>query len=792
MKKPKLCAFVLFAIMLLSLLPTTAIAIESAQSSAVIKDISTATELRTALENDAGAHIKLTKDITFTAQNAAEADFGVILGEGYYTIDLNGCKIEYNYTGRNGDPNGSPLATHYAKGLTINGPGTIVGGSYAIEQCNQFGVLTVNGGTLKGVINSGIRMTGGIAHINGGTVTGNFYGIFHEDGIVVLNGGTVKSVVKKTMGGQTPKKYGVVKNGVFTGSAVIEDIILVVDDLTIATGSSIKVIRGGGLVIKNSFVNNGVFTYESGLKSISGEAEINKEYGVRITQDMTFNSLCIRGRARMSIENGATVTVTGAFSTEQNCSVMAENGTLRLLGSIDHKGNAVGVPELEPGSGDTVPRDFIRETAAAERLKALGLFQGIGTNPDGSTNFDLARAPSRTEALVMLIRLLGKEDEALSGSWTHPFTDVPKWADKYVGYAYENKLTNGVSATRFGTDTASCQMYLTFVLRSLGYSDSGGTDFTWDKPEALALSVGIMPEGIHTENFLRADVVMISEAALAAKLKNSSDTLLDKLKTSGNKEELASSIPVWSETYSQGMRVQTSDELYNLIDAAFKNLIPQFEIMLDNAAYDVFNNDDEFVLKYVNLGVTHSDYDYQTNVFSYRIDYSVFHQMQGLIFNRSAVEQYVSAEVKDYDTQMRAVLDKIIVPGMTDRQKVKAVHDYMVVKYRYDTDFKSGLYGNNTYAFHGLLKNGTGVCQAYAELFFLLMCYEDIECYYVTGWAKNETGEYGLHAWNVVYVEDGYYHVDVTFDDPVPDTGNKISYEYFLKTDEEMAKDHEW
>jgi hypothetical protein len=515
--------------MLLSLLPATALATETAQSAAVIKDVSTATELRAALGNSAGAHIRLTEDITFTAQNAADADFGVILGEGYYTIDLNGHKIEYNYTGRNGDPNGSPLATHYAKGLTINGPGNVVGGVYGIEQRNQFGVLTVNGGTIKGVIDSGIRMTGGIAYINGGTVTGNFYGIFHEDGIVVLNGGTVKSVAKKTMGGQTPKKYGVVKNGVFTGNAVIEDIILVADDFTIDTGSSIKVIRGGGLVVKNSFVNNGTFIYESGLKSISGKAEISKEYGVKITQDMTFNSLHIRERARVSIENGATVTVNGAFSTEQNCGVMAENGTLRLLGSIDHKGNAVGVPELEPGGGDTGRRDFIKETEAAQQLKALGLFQGVGTNPDGSTNFDLARAPSRIEALVMLIRLLGKEEEALSGRWTHPFTDVPNWADKYVGYAYTNKFTNGVSATRFGTDTASCQMYLTFVLRSLGYSDSGGTDFTWDKPEALARSVGILPESVHLNSFLRADMVLISEAALSAKLKGSNDTLLDNL-----------------------------------------------------------------------------------------------------------------------------------------------------------------------------------------------------------------------------------------------------------------------
>jgi hypothetical protein len=525
----------------------------SAYAADTVTEVSTTAELTAALENKEGAHVKLTKNITYTTKNAADADFGVMLGEGHYTIDLNGFKIEYSYIGINGDPNGAPLATHYARGLTINGPGTVVGGVYAVEQNNQFGVLTVNGGTFKGVIGSGIRMTGGIAYINGGTVTGNFYGVFHEDGIVVLNGGTVKSVVFRNMG-QTLQKYGVIKNGIFTGNAILEDIVLITDDLTISSGSNIKIIRGGGLIVRNSFANKGTFSYESGLKSISGEALISKDFQVSITQDVTFSFLKLQDRGLLRIENGATVTVNGAFVTEQGCSVIAQNGALRLLGSIDHKGYSEGVPELavlQGGGGQpgAEPRDFTAETAAAERLKALGLFRGVGTNPDGSTDFDLARTPTRTEALVMLIRLLGKDNEAVSGNWTHPFTDVPEWADKYVGYAFENKLTNGSSATTFGTGTASCQMYLTFVLRALGYSDTGGADFTWDKSEVLALSVGILPEGIHAENFLRADVVLISEAALSAKLKNSGDTLLDTLKTAGNEEE-ASSIPVRSEIYT--------------------------------------------------------------------------------------------------------------------------------------------------------------------------------------------------------------------------------------------------
>jgi len=160
----------------------------------------------------------------------------------------------------------------------------------------------------------------------------------------------------------------------------------------------------------------------------------------------------------------------------------------------------------------------------AQDLKSLGIFQGVS-----DTEFDLNRAPTRVEALVMLIRLLGKNEAALSGEWSHPFSDVPGWADKYVGYAYENGLTNGISETEFGTGNATIQMYLTFVLRSLDYSDKGGEDFSYDNPYVLAYHTGILPDMVDRENFLRSDVVVISYCALSAYMKNTSDTLAQKL-----------------------------------------------------------------------------------------------------------------------------------------------------------------------------------------------------------------------------------------------------------------------
>lgn len=89
-------------------------------------------------------------------------------------------------------------------------------------------------------------------------------------------------------------------------------------------------------------------------------------------------------------------------------------------------------------------------TEAAETLYGLGLFQGTGTDAAGRPNFDLERAPTRAEAVTMLVRLLGKEDAARAGAWQTPFTDVADWAKPYVGYAYANGLTDGVDPTHFG------------------------------------------------------------------------------------------------------------------------------------------------------------------------------------------------------------------------------------------------------------------------------------------------------------------------------------------------------
>jgi len=156
----------------------------------------------------------------------------------------------------------------------------------------------------------------------------------------------------------------------------------------------------------------------------------------------------------------------------------------------------------------------------AEALRSLGLFKGTGTNADGRPNFELGRSPTRVEEVVMLIRMLGKEGEALAGDWTHPFDDVPVWADPYVGYAYEHSLASGVSAASFGTSVpATAQMFATFVLRAMGYTDDtrGGSDFSYSEATAFAMEKGIIAGSGDIDGFDRAACVRIMANALRQK-----------------------------------------------------------------------------------------------------------------------------------------------------------------------------------------------------------------------------------------------------------------------------------
>lgn len=171
------------------------------------------------------------------------------------------------------------------------------------------------------------------------------------------------------------------------------------------------------------------------------------------------------------------------------------------------------------------------DLALAQQLNQLGLFRGAGTNADGSVNYDLDRQPNRAEGITMLVRALGAGDQE-GTTKQHPYQDVPTWANGAVSYARKYDLTRGISATEFGAKSpVTTAMYLTFMLRALGYQD--GTDFVWNSPWETAVQAGILPAQADWATLTRGELVEITAAALFAQHKTTGQPLWERLVSSG-------------------------------------------------------------------------------------------------------------------------------------------------------------------------------------------------------------------------------------------------------------------
>ncbi len=130
------------------------------------------------------------------------------------------------------------------------------------------------------------------------------------------------------------------------------------------------------------------------------------------------------------------------------------------------------------------------------------------------------------------------------------------------------------------------------------------------------------------------------------------------------------------------------------------------------------------------------------------------------------------------DRKVKNILSEIIKPSMSDREKVKAVHDYIVLNTEYDLSYSN-------YTAYEALNEGKTVCNGYSLLGHRMLNEIGIPTRILSSKDMN-------HAWNLVKLGGQWYHMDITWDDPVPDIKGRVLYNYYLLTDTEMRIDHSW
>ncbi len=153
----------------------------------------------------------------------------------------------------------------------------------------------------------------------------------------------------------------------------------------------------------------------------------------------------------------------------------------------------------------------------------------------------------------------------------------------------------------------------------------------------------------------------------------------------------------------------------------------------------------------------------------------------------------VTVSDSSIDNKADAVLNTIITAGMTEYDKVKAIHDWLVNNVEYDSSgYETGNIADTSYTAEGVLDTRIGVCDGYARAFLLLAERAGLEANRVIGVAAGSSGTAENHAWNQVKVDGKWYNIDVTWDDPMvsENYGDNLCYNYFLVPDSVIDKDH--
>lgn len=140
------------------------------------------------------------------------------------------------------------------------------------------------------------------------------------------------------------------------------------------------------------------------------------------------------------------------------------------------------------------------------------------------------------------------------------------------------------------------------------------------------------------------------------------------------------------------------------------------------------------------------------------------------------IEYRTNKEQEEFiDSELSKIVYNLIDSRMKQDEKVQAINEYLVKILKYDDTYKS----DNVYS---ALTTGKTICQGYAMAAYKMFKLIGIECRIING----EKGSIS-HAWNLVKLENNWYHLDITNND------NIVRDRYLLKSDEFMKEnDYKW
>ena len=142
---------------------------------------------------------------------------------------------------------------------------------------------------------------------------------------------------------------------------------------------------------------------------------------------------------------------------------------------------------------------------------------------------------------------------------------------------------------------------------------------------------------------------------------------------------------------------------------------------------------------------------------------------------------YSNNDIKLIEAKVEEIEKEIWNSYMSNEDKIKEAHNYIINNSKYDKDRSDNnivKYKSDTA--YGSLLEGYSLCGGYTDAMELFLEDMGIKSYKIS--SEN-------HVWNAVNLNNAWYHLDLTWDDPITTDGSDIlEYNFFLITTSELSE----
>ena len=141
---------------------------------------------------------------------------------------------------------------------------------------------------------------------------------------------------------------------------------------------------------------------------------------------------------------------------------------------------------------------------------------------------------------------------------------------------------------------------------------------------------------------------------------------------------------------------------------------------------------------------------------------------------------YSSDEINMIEGKMNSFISENITDEMNVVDKIRSFHDYVINNSIYDKESAALIESGGNASFNsshkatGPLIYGKSLCSGYSDAMKIYL-----DKIGVTNYKVSNT----RHIWNLVYVNDSWFHLDLTWDDPITSTGDNILLHKFFLVD---------